>query len=102
MQTKEYFIEGYFTRKLKDIACIEGAKVRLTCEVIDDNMEGQWLKDGIEITNNEKYIFHTSGKHHKLTINTVDTRDSGDYMISVNGRTRSANIKVTGEQKYYS
>ncbi|CAC5401376.1 OBSCN [Mytilus coruscus] len=86
----------YFKVRLNDITCKKGDTVRFECEALENGMVVKWYKDNKKINpdKNDNCIVEEKGQVHQLTINNVDTMDYGQYTISVNGRTRTAFLKV--------
>ncbi|XP_071136782.1 obscurin-like protein 1 isoform X2 [Mytilus edulis] len=84
---------NYFKGRPKDITCKKGDTVRFECEAMKHGMEVKWFKDDKNI-NPDQCIVEQKGQIYQLTINNVDTMDNGRYTISVNGRTRTAFLKI--------
>ena len=91
---------GYFTKHLESVACIEGAKAVLLCEVLEVVEIFEWFKDGVKITNGEKYRMTTEGKECRLEINSVGLQDTGTYCFNVKEQSSSAYIHVQGKNYY--
>ncbi|XP_052087344.1 titin-like isoform X2 [Mytilus californianus] len=89
-------VKDYFKVRLNDITCKKGDTVRFECEALENGMVVKWYKDNKKINTdkNDNCIVEEKGQVHQLTINNVDTMDYGQYTISVNGRTRTAFLKV--------
>lgn len=88
---------GYFARGIKSTKSIEGQDVSFSCEVFEENTESQWFKDGVKVCDDQKYEIRSIGKYHRLTIRSADLSDRGDFMVNVNGRTRTADLIVRGK-----
>ncbi|XP_027029085.2 immunoglobulin superfamily member 22 [Tachysurus fulvidraco] len=82
--TASLFIERIpikFASHLKNVRVKEKGKARLETEMSSKDVHVRWLKDGIDITYNRRYIFMREGKRAELILEDCELSDSGDYTI---------------------
>lgn len=88
---------------LKNVRVKEKGKARLETEMSSKDVHVRWLKDGIEITYNRRYIFMREGKRAELILEDCELSDSGDYTIvctqdnDTHEYVSSSNLKVEGK-----
>ena len=101
MQLRVYYyvFSDYFSSSLKNENVFEGDTVEFTCEVIEKNMPGKWRRHGVDIQTSDRFSVTSIGNLHKLTIPCVVVKDEGEYAVTVNGRTRKADLTV--KRKYF-
>ncbi|XP_026775232.3 immunoglobulin superfamily member 22 [Pangasianodon hypophthalmus] len=82
--TASLFIERIpikFVSHLKNVRVKEKGKARLEAEMSSKDVHVRWLKDGKDITNNQRYIFVREGKRAELILEDCELSDSGEYTI---------------------
>ena len=75
---------------------MEGDRIKMTCEVIEDKQPGQWFKDGTELQVCEKYFIEVIGRSHRLSIDNLQLCDTGQYSVDINNRKRVWSVTVKG------
>ncbi|OPL33412.1 hypothetical protein AM593_07226, partial [Mytilus galloprovincialis] len=113
----DYYVKfGFFSKKIQlnitdpfleepnDIHCIEGEDAILTCKLRPDIPPVKWLKNGRELTQNEKYIISKEDTQHKFTIKNTTESDSGDYSVQVGKFSKKIqlNITVRADEVFYN
>ncbi|KAF5903363.1 titin-like isoform X4, partial [Clarias magur] len=74
----------------KEITVLERQRATLEFEVNEDDIEGRWLRNGVEIqlTVDKRYNYVTIRKIHRLTITETWRSDAGEYTF-IAGKNRS-------------
>ncbi|MCI4378776.1 hypothetical protein PGIGA_G00219550 [Pangasianodon gigas] len=74
----------------KEITVLEKQRATLEFEVNEDDIEGRWLRNGVEIqfTLDKRYNYVTIRKIHRLTITETWRSDAGEYTF-IAGKNRS-------------
>lgn len=69
---------------------VEKQRATLEFEVNEDEIEGRWLRNGVEIQllSEERFTYVTIRKIHRLTITETYRTDAGEYTF-VAGKNRS-------------
>ncbi|KAK6753134.1 hypothetical protein RB195_012622 [Necator americanus] len=78
----------------------KGDTVTLMIELDRETYEVEWYKDGEPIQVNEKCSVETNGVICKLTVENVDSTDSGNYTIVSNGSQSIAKISVSDAPRF--
>lgn len=69
-----------FLKKLDSCYSVDkGKKIVLRCEVLDQNVQVKWLKNGQEIKPSAKYVMEANGNIRTLTINKATLSDDAAY-----------------------
>ena len=68
-----------FVEKLVELDVKEREEALFVVKISDSNAKVTWLKDGLEIEENEKYTFIEEGYYRKLLIKDCDVSDEGEY-----------------------
>ncbi len=71
-----------------------GEPARFEVELSKERPRYQWLKDGEDIAPSKKYDMGNVGPRYHLTVNEVDSRDSGDYTFLCKGHRSTARLSV--------
>ncbi|KAF7702244.1 immunoglobulin superfamily member 22-like [Silurus meridionalis] len=82
--TASLFIERIpikFVSHIKNVHVKEKGKARLEAEMSSKDVHVRWLKDGKDITNNQRYTFMKEGKRAELILEDCELSDSGEYTI---------------------
>lgn len=80
---------------------LEKHRATFEFEVNEDDVEGRWLKNGVEIqvSVDERFSYVAIRKLHRLTISETFRSDSGEYTF-IAGRNRSAvHLRVNSESR---
>lgn len=90
---------------LKNVRVKEKGKARMEAEMSSKDVHVRWLKDGKDITNNQRYIFTREGKRAELILEDCEQTDSGEYTIlctqdnDSHEYVSSSNLTVDGKQQ---
>lgn len=69
---------------------VEKQRATFEFEVNEDEIEGRWLKNGVEIHSfEERFSYVTVRKTHRLTITETYRSDAGEYTF-IAGKNRSS------------
>ncbi|XP_007893571.1 myosin-binding protein C, slow-type isoform X4 [Callorhinchus milii] len=82
------------SRELEDLNELVGERVQLECEVSEENANVKWYKNGIEISNSNKYRIKAEGTKHYLIIPEATKADSGSYSVKTTGGQSTGVLKV--------
>lgn len=83
-----------FVKKLENVRVMEGETGVFTCDTNKVDAQVQWLKNGKELREGEKYKFVSNGSKYSLEIANCELDDQNDYTISLRGRKCAANLIV--------
>ncbi|KAL2081285.1 hypothetical protein ACEWY4_023138 [Coilia grayii] len=74
----------------KEITVVEKQRATLEFEVNEDDIEGRWLRNGVEIQfqSEERFTYRSIRKIHRLTITETYRNDAGEYTF-IAGKNRS-------------
>lgn len=72
-------------------------RVCLSCEVSDAKAEVKWYKDGKQLTFSKAVRAESKGKTRQLVIDSVETKDGGEYVCEVGGDKLFFKIHVEGK-----
>lgn len=88
-----------FTSKFESIYCIEGEKLHLKCSVYSEEIDVQWLKNGIEIKENENVSITSAGTDHLVTFKYAKVSDIGRYTVVARNVPKHLTVTVQGNFK---
>lgn len=71
----------------------------LSCEVNDTKAEVKWYKDGKLISSSKTVRAESKGKTRQLVIDSVETKDGGEYVCEAGGDKLLFKIHVEGKRK---
>ncbi|XP_065108236.1 obscurin isoform X12 [Paramisgurnus dabryanus] len=71
-----------------------GSSIVLKCELSDANAQVLWCKDGTELSPNSGLDFQRDGNMRKLTVQSAQLSDTGNYTCHVPGDTISFKVHV--------
>ena len=78
------------------VVVAENGEALLEFETSQDNIHGQWYKDGEEFDDNKhehvKYVVHA--RRHKLLFKEVGVSDAGEYVFTTGSETASVMLEV--------
>lgn len=72
-------------------------RVCLSCEVNDTKAEVKWYKDGKQLTFSKTVHAVSKGKTRQLVIDSVETKDGGEYVCEAGGDKLLFKIYVEGK-----
>ncbi|XP_078277083.1 immunoglobulin-like and fibronectin type III domain-containing protein 1 [Rhinoraja longicauda] len=75
----------YFKTGLSDINAQKGEEAELCCVMKNDETQGSWFKDGVQITSGNGRTITKEGPVQKLTLAHVQDEDSGTYTFESDG-----------------
>ncbi|CAK6957615.1 obscurin [Scomber scombrus] len=64
----------------KEVKATVSQKATLSCEVVDTKTEVKWFKDGKLLTSSKTIHAESKGKSRQLMIDSVEKKDSGEYI----------------------
>ncbi len=77
---------------------VEKQRATFEFEVNEDDIEGRWLKNGVEIASfDERFSYVTVRKTHRLTINETYRSDAGEYTFIAGKNRSTVNLHVQSE-----
>lgn len=77
---------------------VEKQRATFEFEVNEDEIEGRWLKNGVEIQSfEERFNYVTVRKTHRLTITETYRSDAGEYTFIAGKNRSSVNLHVQSE-----
>lgn len=78
---------------------VEKQRATFEFEVSEDEIEGRWLRNGLEIQFSEEKRFNyvTIRKVHRLTIAETYQSDAGEYTFIAGKNRSSVNLHVNSE-----
>ncbi|XP_046554801.1 titin-like [Haliotis rubra] len=82
------------TVPLSDNECLEGETVSFICEISKENVPVAWMKDGLDISEEDGYQFIIDGKQHILKIPDANLYHDAEYTIVVGNNESSARLFV--------
>nr|XP_020638034.1 immunoglobulin-like and fibronectin type III domain-containing protein 1 [Pogona vitticeps] len=83
-----------FTQGLFDIHAHKGKAAVLSCRLNNDQIEGNWFKDGLKITGLDGVSIEKEGPVHKLIIDEVQEKHAGKYKFEAEDIRTEASIFV--------
>ncbi|XP_072852612.2 immunoglobulin-like and fibronectin type III domain-containing protein 1 [Pogona vitticeps] len=83
-----------FTQGLFDIHAHKGKAAVLLCRLNNDQIEGNWFKDGLKITGSDGVSIEKEGPVHKLIIDEVQEKHAGKYKFEAEDIRTEASIFV--------
>lgn len=81
----------------RELRSVASQRVCLSCEVNDTKAEVKWYKDGKLLTFSKTVHAESKGKTRQLVIESVETKDGGEYMCEVGGDKLFFKIHVEGK-----
>lgn len=91
-----------FTAELAEQRVEEHKAAYFTCTVSKDDITVTWLKNGKNITPDEKHVILDDGCVHTLIINNTDMSDVAEYTVVIGDKTSSAKLHLDGESIVYT
>ncbi|XP_020557934.1 obscurin isoform X4 [Oryzias latipes] len=87
-------VPASFKVPLKSQEAEEGKSVTLVCELSKSGVRVQWLRNGVALSEEEKYEMKLDGKKALMTIMNVQPEDAGRYSCIVGDEKTTAEIRV--------
>ncbi|XP_036940160.1 obscurin-like isoform X9 [Acanthopagrus latus] len=78
----------------KEVKAILSQKATLSCEVADIKTEVKWYKDGKLLTSSKTIHAESKGKSRQLVIDSVEKKDTGEYICEAGTEKLSFKIQV--------
>uniref|UniRef100_A0A8C4IVH4 Obscurin n=1 Tax=Dicentrarchus labrax TaxID=13489 RepID=A0A8C4IVH4_DICLA len=85
-------VEGKENREVKATL---SQKATLSCEVVDNKTEVKWYKDGKLLSSSRAVHLESKGKIRQLVIDSVEKKDSGEYICEVGTEKLAFKVHVT-------
>ena len=86
-----------FLRPLEDMVLPDvGLEAVFECEVSEEGLKAEWLKDGKSIKSSENVLIKADGGIHRLVINTAKAEDIGQYSIKFKNAGSDAKLIIRG------
>lgn len=82
----------------KDVKATVSQKAVLTCEVADSKTVVKWSKDGKLLTSSKTIHTEAKGGSRQLVIDSVEKRDTGEYICEAGNEKLTFNIQVAGRR----
>ncbi|XP_046703831.1 obscurin [Silurus meridionalis] len=82
----------------KEVKVSVSQKATLSCEVSDSKTEVKWYKDGKQLISSRTVHMETKGKIRQLVLDSVEKKDSGEYICEVGNEKLIFKIHVTETQ----
>ena len=82
----------------KEVKAILSQKATLSCEVADIKTEVKWYKDGKLLTSSKTIHAESKGKSRQLVIDSVEKKDTGEYICEAGTEKLSFKIQVAGRR----
>lgn len=80
----------------KDVKVTVSQKATLACEVSDAKTEVKWHKDGKLLTSTRTLRVESKGKSRQLVLDSVEKKDSGEYICEAGTDKLAFRLHVTG------
>ncbi len=93
--TVEDFLE--LIKGLKDLAVTEKETIKLSVEVSDKTLPGQWFKNNEPISPSDHYIMENLNGKFELTIPNARLDDRGSYRFVMNEITTECDVQVNND-----
>ncbi|XP_052090203.1 uncharacterized protein LOC127726788 [Mytilus californianus] len=87
-------LRAIFTSEFNPISCIEGERLQLKCSVYSKDIFVKWMKDDMEIEQNENLSIYSDGKDHFLTVQQAKLSDSGEYVMTAGNVQKQQTVTV--------
>ena len=80
---------------------VTSANVAVTfeCELSKDGLKVEWFKGEKKLKRDDRYNMSSSGKVHKLTIDSVDSEDVGEYTVAFEKLSSAAKLSMEGNHE---
>lgn len=85
-------------KKCHAFQVVEKQRATFEFEVNEDDIEGRWLKNGVEIPSfDERFNYVTVRKTHRLTVTETYRSDAGEYTFIAGKNRSTVNLRVQSE-----
>lgn len=82
---------------LLSLQVLEKHRATIEFEVNEDEVEGRWLKNGVEISLEERFSYVVIRKVHRITISETFRSDAGEYTFIAGKNRSSVNLRVNSK-----
>ncbi|XP_051260200.1 obscurin isoform X11 [Dicentrarchus labrax] len=79
----------------REVKATLSQKATLSCEVVDNKTEVKWYKDGKLLSSSRAVHLESKGKIRQLVIDSVEKKDSGEYICEVGTEKLAFKVHVT-------
>ncbi|XP_029109266.1 obscurin [Scleropages formosus] len=86
----------------REVKVMLSQKTTLSCEVADTQTEVKWYKDGKLLSSSRKMHLEAKGKSRQLVLDSVEKKDSGEYICEAAGEKLHFTIQVTELQAAFA
>ena len=87
-------------KTLKNQTVTETQEAVFTLELTHLNVKGsQWIKNGVELQNGDKYEISSEGMMHTLRVKKCNTQDESVYSFKLGKLSANARLNVESEYK---
>lgn len=76
---------------------LEKHRATIEFEVSEDDVEGRWLKNGAELSLEERFSYVAIRKVHRITISETFRSDAGEYTFVAGKNRSSVNLRVNSK-----
>lgn len=76
---------------------LEKHRATIEFEVNEDDVEGRWLKDGVELSMEERFSYVAIRKVHRITISETFRSDAGEYTFIAGKNRSSVTLRVNSK-----
>lgn len=76
---------------------LEKHRATIEFEVSEDDVEGHWLKNGAELSLEERFSYVVIRKVHRITISETFRSDAGEYTFIAGKNRSSVNLRVNSK-----
>ena len=80
---------------------VTSANVTVTfeCELSKDGLKVEWFKGDKKLKRDDRYNMSSVGKVHKLTIDSIDSEDVGEYTVAFEKLSSAAKLSMEGNHE---
>lgn len=80
--------------RLSRLQVLEKQRATIEFEVNEDDVEGRWLKNGVEFSLEDRFSYVVIRKVHRITISETFRSDAGEYTFIAGKNRSSVNLRV--------
>lgn len=90
-------------KTLRNQTVTETQDAVFTLELTHSDVKGsQWIKNGVELQNSDKYEISTSGIVHTLKVKNCNTQDESVYSFKLGKLSANARLNVESEYHWFT
>ncbi|XP_053114539.1 myosin-binding protein C, cardiac-type [Hemicordylus capensis] len=97
--TRTDYISSAFTKKPRTTNVVAGGVAVFEAETEKTGIKVKWQRNGVEMTESEKYVIKSEGNKHSLTINNVGKEDDVMYAVIAGSSKVKFELKVNEPEK---